>query len=273
MGIAHVPAIAGRMREVRTVLTKFQLTNQVAVVTGGGRGLGRAIALSLAEAGADVCIGARTVAEIEETAAQAKAFGRRAIALPTDVCSTNHIDNMVKDTLDQFGRIDILVNNAGGGMPSPLVEASEELWEQTLRLNLTSVFLCCRAVGQVMIKQNQGTIINISSGASFAPSPNVGLYSTAKAGLNQLTKVLAVELAPHNIRVNAVAPGGMEAGPAVAYFKARPDLKEERIKDTPMHRFGEPEEVGNAVVFLASEAASYITGAILKVTGGISLYG
>lgn len=253
--------------------SQFGLANRVSIVTGAGRGIGKAIALAMADAGADVAVVARTPSEIEATAAEIRAMGRHSLAISADVCDGTQVERMTADVLSHFERIDILVNNVGGRTPSPLLEMSEKVWEEAIRLNLTSCFLCSKVVGRVMVKQRAGNIINISSEAAFATDPNVAHYGSAKTAVNHLTQALAVELAPFNIRVNAISPGSIEVGLGLDYYSRYPEQKEIRMKLIPMGRFGKAEEVARAAVFLASDASSYITGVILRVSGGSRLFG
>jgi NAD(P)-dependent dehydrogenase (short-subunit alcohol dehydrogenase family) len=249
------------------------LTGRVTVVTGAGRGIGRAIALAFARAGSDVVVVARTVSEIEATAAEIKALGRRALAIQADVGDSSSVSRMVADARSHFGKIDVLVNNVGGRAPSPLLEMSEEVWDQAIKLNLKSCFLCSKEVGRLMATQRTGNIINISSEAAFATDPNVAHYGTAKAAVNHLTRAFAVELAPYNIRVNAIAPGSIDVGLGLDYYSRFPEQKNVRMKLIPMGRFGRAEEVARVAVFLASDASSYMTGVILRVSGGSRLFG
>jgi 3-oxoacyl-[acyl-carrier protein] reductase len=180
---------------------------------------------------------------------------------------------MVADARSHFGKIDVLVNNVGGRVPSPLLEMSDEVWDQAINLNLRSCFLCSKEVGRLMAVQRTGNIINISSEAAFANDPNVAHYGTAKAAVNHLTRALAVELAPYNIRVNAIAPGSIDVGLGLDYYSRFPEQKNIRMKLIPMGRFGGAEEVARVAVFLASDASSYMTGVIVRVSGGSRLFG
>jgi len=253
--------------------SRYSLADRVAIVTGAGRGIGKAIALAFARAGSDVVTVARTMSEIEATAAEIKAMGRRALAIQTNVCDGNSVTRMVADARSHFEKIDILVNNAGGRIPAPLLEMSEEVWDQAINLNLKSCFLCSKEVGRLMALQRAGNIINISSEAAFANDPNVAHYGTAKAAVNHLTRALAVELAPYKVRVNAIAPGSIDVGLGLDYYSRFPEQKDIRMKLIPMGRFGGAEEVARVAVFLASDASSYMTGVILRVSGGSRLFG
>jgi len=188
----------------------FALTNKVAIVTGSGRGIGKAIALGFADVGADLVVVARTAAEIEATAAEIQSRGRRALTVPTDIRSADQVGNMIERTMAEFGKIDILVNNAGGTFSVPFLQMSEGAWEAVLRENLKSVFLCTKAVVDVMVRQQEGSIINISSLAGQVPYAKMAHYGAAKAGVINLTQTLAVELGPYHIRVNTILPGYIE---------------------------------------------------------------
>ncbi len=247
----------------------FDLTGKVAVVTGAGRGLGRMIALGLAKHGADVLVASRTPRELDELADTAQALGRTAVALKADVSRREDVDALVDRARDQWGRIDILVNNAGVDKNQPAVDYDEAEWDRILGTNLKGYFLCSQAVGRLMLAQGSGSIIMNSSIYGQTGAADNLPYGASKGGVNQLTRMLAVEWAPRGVRVNAIAPGYMtpmsrddgESGPGEkveAWVKAR----------TPMARRGRPEELVGPVVFLASDASSYVTGSILAVDGG-----
>jgi len=252
-------------------LSVFSLEGQVAVVTGAGRGIGKPIALALAEAGADVVVAARTAQDIEKTAAEVRARGRRALAVPTDVRLADQVDGLMKRALAEFGRIDVLVNNAGGTFLAATVDLSEKGWDSIIRENLSSVFLCSKAGASAMIPQEKGAIINISSVAGVVSSPINSPYGAAKAGVINFTRTLALELAPHNIRVNSIAPGSIETEVYAAIREKEPEQMRRRADTIPIRRFGRPEEIASSVVFLASEASSYITGQTIVVDGGCSV--
>ncbi len=251
-----------------TSSSKFSLENRVAVVTGSGRGIGRGIALTLAGMGAHVVNVARTVSEIESTAEEVRKMGRRSIAVPADVRLSDQIDNVIKKALDEFGRIDIWVNNAGGGIPRPSLEVSERSWDTGITENLTTVFLCCKAVGNVMKEQKKGSIINISSVGGLRASPNSASYGAAKAGVISLTSTLALEWAQYNIRVNCVAPGAIVTPGWLATGGTTPEARAAAAARIPLGRLGMPEDIGLAVSFLASDAAEWITGQTISVNGG-----
>jgi len=247
---------------------RFELSGQVALVTGAARGLGRAISLALAHAGADVALGLRDVMADAGLTAEIQKMGRKALPLQMDVSRMEQIYRAVDDTVKHFGRVDILVNNAGIAPGNPAEEVREEDFDQTLAVNLKGTFFASQAAGRVMIRQRSGKIINMSSQAGFAALPTESVYCMTKAGIVHLTKCLAVEWGKYNITVNAVAPTfihtpGTESALADAAFRAD---TVERIAG--LHRIGEPMEVAGAVVFLASPAASLITGETILIDGG-----
>jgi NAD(P)-dependent dehydrogenase (short-subunit alcohol dehydrogenase family) len=246
----------------------FELTGQVALVTGAARGLGRAISLALAHAGADVALGLRDVKADSGLAAEIRAMGRRALPLQMDMTNLGQVRRAVEETAREFGRLDILVNNAGLGPENPAENVREEDFDLTVAVNLKGTFFASQAAGRVMIQQGSGKIINMSSQAGFAALPTESIYCMTKAAIAHLTKCLAVEWGKHNITVNAVAPTfirtpGTEAALADEAFRADTI---ERIAG--LHRIGEPMEVAGAVVFLASPAASLITGETILIDGG-----
>ena len=248
----------------------FALTNKVAIVTGSGRGIGKAIALGFADVGADLVVVARTAAEIEATAAEIQSRGRRALTVPTDIRSADQVGNMIERTMAEFGKIDILVNNAGGTFSVPFLQMSEGAWEAVLRENLKSVFLCTKAVVDVMVRQQEGSIINISSLAGQVPYAKMAHYGAAKAGVINLTQTLAVELGPYHIRVNTILPGYIEVEWFSQMLEEHPEVRERRLQRVPLGRFGKPDEVVGAAIYLASEASSYVTGASILVSGGLT---
>ena len=251
-----------------STFSQFDLTGQVALVTGAARGLGRAISLALAQAGAEVALGLRDVNAGGELAAEIGALGRRSLSLQMDVTRLEQISRAVDDTVTRFGRLDILVNNAGGGWVNLPEDVSEEEFDQTIAKNVKATFFSSQAAGAVMRRQGRGCIINMSSQAGFVALPTESVYCLNKAAIAHLTKCLAVEWGQYNIRVNAVAPTfiftpGTEKALSDPAFRAD---TVERI--AALHRIGEPREVAGAVVFLASPAASLITGHTLVIDGG-----
>jgi len=247
-------------------ISLFDLKGKVAIVTGASSGLGKAMALGLAQAGADVAICARTVEKIEAAAGEIRAAGSNVIAVPSDVRDSEQIKGMITRTLEEFGKIDVLVNNAGGHFEKNVLELSDRGWEAILRENLTSVFLFSQTVGRVMQQQKSGSIISNSSIAGLGSYAINASYGAAKAGIISLTKTLAVSLAPFNVRVNAIAPGLMGTENVMPFYNSRPDM----LAKVPMGRYGTPEEVVGTTVFLASEASSYITGSTIVMDGGLS---
>ena len=251
------------------VLSSFSLTGRVAIVTGAGRGIGKAIALGLADAGADVVVAARTASDIEATAGEITAKGRKALAVPTDVRQSDQVDNLVDKAVAQFGTIDILVNNAGGYFVASTTELSEGGWDAIIRENLKSVFLCSKAAAKVMMGQKKGNITNVASVVGFRAYCSNAAYGAAKAGIINFTKTLAVDLAPYNIRVNAIAPGFIATPGSLQLLEVDKGLKA-MVDRIPLGRLGQPEEVAQGIVYLASDAASYVTGQTLIVDGGVA---
>src|ERR1035437_3854615 len=249
-------------------LPKFDVEGQVALVTGAARGLGRAIALALAEAGADVALGLRQLGNDGGLAQQIASLGRRALPLQMDMTDMQQIRHAVEETERHFGKLDILVNNAGIAPDNLAENVTEEDFDQTLAINLKGTFFASQAAGRIMIRQKRGCIINMGSQAGFAALPTESVYCMTKAGISHLTKCLAVEWGKYNITVNAVAPTfihtpGTEEALADPAFRA--DVVE-RI--AALHRIGEPMDVAGAVVFLACPAASLITGHTMLIDGG-----
>ncbi|MGC2185081.1 MAG: glucose 1-dehydrogenase [Terriglobales bacterium] len=246
----------------------FSLAGQVALVTGAARGLGNAIARALAHAGADVALGLRDVNARGDLVAQIEALGRRALPLQMDMCRLPEIFQAVDDTVRHFGRLDILVNNAGLAPDNLAENVNEEDFDLTLAVNLKGTFFASQAAGRVMIRQRSGRIINMSSQAGFAALPTESVYCMTKAAIAHLTKCLAVEWGKYNITVNAVAPTFIHT-PGTESYLANPQSRSDVIdRIAALHRIGEPMEVAGAVVFLASSAASLITGETILIDGG-----
>lgn len=250
----------------------MSLTGKIALVTGagrGGRGIGRGIALALAQAGADIAITARThVADAEAVAEAVRETGRNALAVQCDVSDATSVEALFTTVKEHFGRVDILVNNAGITRDTLLLRMSEEDWDSVLDANLKGTFLCTRAAAKIMLKQKIGRIINITSVNGQVGSPGQANYSASKAGMIGFTKSVARELASRNITVNAVAPGFIDT--QMTDFVSG-DSREKLLEKIPLGRFGSAEDVGAAVAFLASDAASYITGQTLTVDGGMTV--
>ena len=256
------------MKGTDRMSTLFDLSGKVAIVTGAGRGLGRTMALGLAQHGADIVAVSRTVAEVEKLAAEVTALGRKALALKVDTSVKADVDRMVTRTVETWGRIDVLVNNAGIDIIKPAVDYTEAEWDQILDINLKGYFLCAQAVGRQMIKQRRGSILMNSSIAGSIGVKWLVPYASAKGGVNQLTRTLAVEWARDGVRVNVFAPGYFENVMQGAE-NIHNEEKERHIREwTAMGRRGRAEELIGPVVFLASDASSYVTGQILMVDGG-----
>jgi len=247
----------------------MKLREKIAIVTGASQGIGRGIAMELAEAGADVVVNCdRNVQKAEEVANEIRTCGRRALVAQADVSKSMDVKRMVQLTLETFGRVDILVNNAGIEIGGAIENVSEEVWDRVMGVNLKGVFLCCQAVGRHMIQRKSGgSIINVASISGSMPEMNSGPYTPSKAGMIGLTKLLAIEWAKYDIRVNSVSPGPIMTPLQRAAYPSEA-LLAARNKAVPMNRHGTPEEIGRAVVFLASEDSSYMTGTDLVVDGG-----
>lgn len=246
------------------------LRGKVAIVTGARRGMGKTHVLALAKAGAKVVVSDTSKEDCEKVVKEIEKEKREALAVKCDVSKKAEVDEMVKKTVDEFGRLDILVNNAGIAQFVSFLEMTEEEWDRTLDINLKGYFLCTQAAAKEMAKQKSGVIINIASvamgqqGIGFA---NIAHYCASKGGIVAMTEALAVELAPYNIRVNAVAPGMIET-PMIEQVKQDPKTLEGILARVPMKRVGKPEEVSNLVLFLASDKSSYMTGSTLVIDGG-----
>jgi NAD(P)-dependent dehydrogenase (short-subunit alcohol dehydrogenase family) len=247
---------------------RFELNGQVALVTGAARGLGRAISLALAHAGADVALGLRDIDADAGLAAEIRKLGRRVLLLQMDVIQMDQIFRAVDDTVNGFGRLDILVNNAGIAPENPAEKVREQDFDATLAVNLKGTFFASQAAGRVMIAQRRGTIINMSSQAGFAALPTESIYCMTKAAIAHLTKCLAVEWGKYGITVNAVAPTFIRTPGTEEYLSDPRNLNDTVERIAALHRIGEPMEVAGAVVFLASPAASLITGETLLIDGG-----
>ena len=274
------------------VLVEFSLEGKTAIVTGASRGIGQAISLTMAEAGADIVAVARTASDLEETASGVRQLGRDCLTVPTDVTITEQVDDMVAKAIAKFGKVDILVNNAGYSVEAPVVVTgqetsglipglklnyqpySEESWRMLVNVNLSAAFRCSRAVGPHMVKQKSGKIINISSFCSVISGIYDIPYAAAKQGINQLTRVLALELGPHHINVNAIGPG---SNVTAIRWLCRPHLTREQVNEVldripetiPLGRHGEVREMGLLAVYLASPASDYMTGQVIYLDGGL----
>ncbi|MCP5181242.1 MAG: glucose 1-dehydrogenase [Pseudomonadales bacterium] len=252
---------------VKAVTELFDLAGEVAVVTGAGRGIGEGIAHAFAEAGAAVIVAARRTAEIERVAAAIRATGAQAHAVATDVTDDAQLDALARAAISHFGKLSIWVNNAGGSpMRMPLKDLPRDEWDRTIALNLTAIYRGCITAAKYMDK---GSIINITSGAGTGPVPGSAHYGAAKAGTNSLTWTLAAELAP-DIRVNAVAPGAIPTEVMLKAIGRTEDQLDQVLEEwkIPLGRLGTPQDIGAACVYLASSAASWVSGEILRVGGG-----
>jgi NAD(P)-dependent dehydrogenase (short-subunit alcohol dehydrogenase family) len=249
-------------------LSEFSLEGKIAFVTGAGRGLGRAGALSLAGAGADVALVSRTRSQLEETAAAVERLGRKTLIAVADIRKAAEVEAAVRATVSAFGRIDILFNNAGTNVRKPVVDMTDEDWHTIMETNAKGVFVVARAVARQMIAQNGGRIVNMSSMSAISPERDKVVYASSKGAVSQFTKGLALELAPHGITVNAIAPGYMLTPLVKGYLEADAERTARILQRIALGRIGQPEEIGGALVFLASDAARYITGATIAIDGG-----
>ena len=248
-------------------MDEFRLDGRSAVVTGAGRGLGRAMALGLARAGADLALAARNAEQIEAVGEEVRSLGSEALAVPTDVTQPAEQKALVAAARERFGHIDILVNNAGTQSRAPAEEFPVEEWRRVMEVNLTAAFQLTQRVGRVMIEQKRGSIINVGSLVSVIGMPRIPAYAAAKAGLESVTRCLAVEWAKHNIRVNAIEPGYFRTDMTKG-LDTDPDRGPKIKTRIPLQRWGEPEDLQGVVVFLASDASAYITGVSIPVDGG-----
>ena len=244
-----------------------QLTDKIALVTGGGRGLGRAIALAFAGAGAHVAVASRTWEQLDEVAQEIRSRNRRGVAIEVDVTDSKSVAQMVETVRKEFGRIDILVNSAGVGWASRVVDTDDDVWKVLIDTNLTGTFYCCRDVARLMIEQKTGSIINLASVAGVKGPPGLGAYAASKGGVIMLTRVLSLETVRHNVRVNAIAPGYFRTDMNAAILDD-PEMGPKIVGRIPMRRVGRPEEIGPLAVYLASDQASYVTGEVYFISGG-----
>jgi len=244
---------------------------KVAIVTGGGRGIGEAIAVRLAQEGAKVVVVDKNEDTLTNTVEGIKESGDQAVAIVADVTRGEEVRRMVKTAIEQFGKIDILVNNVGLFITEPFLDTGEETWDMILAINLKSTLVCCQAVLEDMTKRGGGTIVNLSSNAGKMGVGYQASYSAAKAGVMGLTKSLAREMARHNINVNCVCPGLVDTELTTEAIGGIPEMREKLVKAIPFRRMAQPEEVAAAVCFLASDDAGFITGQTLSVDGGNSM--
>lgn len=245
----------------------FSLEGMVAVVTGASRGIGRAIALGYAGAGAQLVMASRNLHDLGKVAEEVERLGKPPLIVPTDITQKSDVDNLVRKALDRFGAIDIMVNDPALFILGPILEIDEQGWDLVMDTNLKGFYFLCQASGLVMREQKRGSIINVASTLGFKVSPRMPIYSVAKAGIIMLTKALAVELGPHKVRVNAIAPGL-----ANTTFSLTPQQDDAyravRSQQIPLRRIAEPDDIVGAAIFLGSDASAYINGHILVVDGG-----
>jgi NAD(P)-dependent dehydrogenase (short-subunit alcohol dehydrogenase family) len=249
-------------------LPSMRLDGRVAVVTGGGGGLGSLAARAFAAAGADVAVVGRTAESLQAAADAVRSIGRRAAAIVADVTRSRDVNRMVEQVVGEFGRIDILLNNAGVTSPKTVVELTDEDWHRIMDTSATGAFYCARAVAPVMMRQREGAIISMGSILSERGMAKRTAYSAAKAAVANFTRALALELGPHGVRVNAIAPTVIVTDLNRELVRTQPQLYQAVLDRTPLGRLGEPEDIAGALVFLASPAARFITGQTLFVDGG-----
>ncbi|MFC1885676.1 SDR family NAD(P)-dependent oxidoreductase [Thermodesulfobacteriota bacterium] len=247
------------------MLEEFSLIGKAALVTGAGSPMGRAIVQALTEAGASVAAVSMDVSTIASTIDEISGSGRKIVAFSADVTEEIQVQTVVNRTMEAFGRIDILVNGEDADFGKPILETNLEEWRKVFDINVTSIFLCCKAVAPIMIEQGKGKIVNISSALSQRAVVNGAVYCASKGAISQLTQALALEWGPNQISINAVAPGWFADGPV----DPLEDLKENRVRMIPQYRRGQPEDIAGLVVYLASEAGSYTTGQNILVDGGL----
>jgi NAD(P)-dependent dehydrogenase (short-subunit alcohol dehydrogenase family) len=258
-------------------LSRFSLEGKVAVVTGGSKGIGRMTAIGFAKAGADVVIASRKMEELEKVAEEIEKAGQKALPVAAHVGRMQDIHRIVEMTMDRFGKIDVLVNNAATSPAyTTILDAEERLWDTIMNLNLKGVYFLVQATAKVMKQAGGGSIVNVSSIDSIKPQDQVGIYSISKAGLNMLTKSAALELAPYNIRVNAIAPGAVRTRLLESlFYNLSPAEREEQIaklgESAPLARVGVPDDMVGALIYLASDASAYTTGEVIVVDGGALL--
>ena len=252
-----------------TIIDLFDLSGQTAIVTGAGQGMGRGIASRLADAGANVVVAGRTLSKCEQVAAVIRDSGGEAVAVACDVTSLEDLDKTVAQAMKAFGRIDILVNNAGGMHPfTPFVDVTPETWQGTIDRNMKGTYFLTQKCVRTMIATGRGgRIVNIASTAAFKPDYQLAAYNSAKAGMVVMTRSLAVELAPHKILVNTVAPGPIHTDNTAAIY-ADPQIAKMVKQRVPLGGPGEPDDIANAVLFCASAAAKHMTGGLIVIDGG-----
>ncbi|HEY3724302.1 MAG TPA: SDR family oxidoreductase [Acidimicrobiia bacterium] len=249
------------------MLERFRVDGKVAIVTGAGRGIGAATALALAEAGADVVLASRTREQLDAIADRARAFDRRAVVVPMDVTENEALEALVETTVDELGRVDIVVNNAGGTMPRPFMDTSPGYLERAFHFNTTSAFVLSKAAAPHMLEQGEGAIVNISSAIGRLRDRGFVAYGTAKAALTHMSRLMAADLAP-KIRVNAIAVGSI-ATSALETVLTDDAIRDEMVTGTPLKRLGEADDIALCALYLASPAASFVTGKLFEIDGGL----
>lgn len=249
------------------MLERFRLDGQAAIVTGAGRGIGAAVALGLAEAGADVVLAARSIDQLDIVARQIRDMGRRALVIPTDVVDNDAVAALAGATVEEFGRIDIVINNAGGTAPRAFLDTTPGYLERSFHFNVTTAFVLTKAAVPTMLEQGSGSVVNISSTIGRLRDRGFVAYGTAKAALTHMTRLMAADLAP-KIRVNGIAVGSI-ATSALETVLTDDGIRNAMVDGTPLKRLGQPEDIALCALFLASSASSYVTGKLYEVDGGL----
>ena len=250
-----------------TILDRFRLDGRVAVITGAGRGLGAAMALGFAEAGADVVISSRTKEQLDEVAAQVEERGRRALVAPADLSDLSEVRGLVPQAIEEFGRLDVVVNNVGGTLPMPVMQTTDEMLEDAFHFNVTTAFALSQAAIPHLIEQDGPAILNISSAMGRLRERGYLAYGTAKAALAHMTRLMAADVAPR-IRVNGIFVGSILTS-ALEIVAANDELRDQMESETPLRRLGDPEDIAAAALYLCSDAGSFVTGKVIDVDGGI----
>jgi len=257
------------IKGIENMSIEINLEGKVAVVTGAGRGIGKSVAVVMAQAGADVVLAARTASQLDETAKEVRSMGQRALCLPTDVSQKSEVEKLMTAAVEELGGLHILVNNAGIVVPAPLFEMKEEDWDRVLAINLKSMFLCTQAAGRYMAKQKYGKIVNMASTGGIVARPNNASYHASKAAVIHFTKATAIEWIRYNINVNSIGPGTTDTELLDEFLQNSP--REKTIKGIPIRRLADCMEVANIALFLASDLSSYLVGENIIVDGGLTI--